>query len=618
MKLNINRKGSTGADRPRHRRRRALPAAATALLLATGTATLVTTQSASAGPEHSTTQTQALAQKQQKPLTAADAPDLGPNVDVFDPSMSKDEIQSRLDTVFKEQEKNQFGQERHALLFKPGKYDVDANIGFYTQIAGLGLSPDDTDINGDVHAEADWFDDNATQNFWRGAENLSVTPANGTDRWAVSQAAPFRRMHVKGNLQLDPRNHGWSSGGLLADTKVDGTVSSGSQQQYLSRNTEWSGWEGSNWNMVFVGATNPPSGTFPEPPFTTVDKTPKSREKPFLYVDDAGAYKVFVPDVATNSQGTTWSGGAPKGKSLPIEDFFIAKPGVKASEINAALDEGKQLLFTPGVYHLDDTIKVTKPDTVVLGLGLATLVPDGGATALSVADVDGATIAGVLIDAGKESSDTLMEMGRKGASADHSANPSSLHDVYFRVGGAGVGKAAKSLVVNSSDVIGDHTWIWRADHGDGVGWTQNTADNGLTVNGDDVTMYGLFVEHYQKDQVVWNGNGGRTYFFQNEMPYDPPDQAAWMDGGTKGYAAYKVADGVTDHQAYGLGSYCFFNVNKSVAADRAFQVPKADGVKFHHMVAVSLGGTGTINHVINDQGGPANTGNQEAYVVDYP
>ncbi|GAA0470993.1 coagulation factor 5/8 type domain-containing protein [Streptomyces olivaceiscleroticus] len=599
----------TAAGGPRHRRRRALPAAAVALVLAAGTAALLSTESASAKPEHAASR---------QNITADDAPDLGPNVDVFDPSMSKDEIQSRLDAVFKEQEKNQFGEERHALLFKPGTYDVDANVGFYTQVAGLGLSPDDTDINGDVHAEADWFDDNATQNFWRGAENLAVTPANGTDRWAVSQAAPFRRMHVKGNLQLDPRNHGWSSGGLLADTKVDGSVSSGSQQQYLSRNTEWSGWEGSNWNMVFVGATNPPSGDFPEPPYTTVEKTPKSREKPFLYVDEAGAYKVFVPDVATDSQGTTWAGGAPKGTSLPIGDFFIAKPGVQASEINAALDAGKHLLFTPGVYHLDDTIKVTKPDTVVLGLGLATLVPDGGVTALSVADVDGAKIAGLLIDAGKENSDTLMEMGRKGASADHSADPSSLHDVYFRVGGAGVGKATKSLVINSSDIIGDHTWIWRADHGDGVGWTANTADNGLTVNGDDVTMYGLFVEHYQKDQVVWNGNGGRTYFFQNEMPYDPPDQGSWMDGDTKGYAAYKVADGVTDHQAYGLGSYCFFNVDKSVAADRAFQVPQADGVTFHHMVAVSLGGTGTIHHVINDKGGSANADSQEAYVVDGP
>ena len=118
-------------------------------------------------------------------------------------------------------------------------------------------------------------------------------------------------------------------------------------------------------------------------------------------------------------------------------------------------------------------------------------------------------------------------------------------------------------MVNSNNVIGDHMWLWRADHGSGVGWTTNTADTGLVVNGDNVTMYGLFVEHYQKYQVIWNGNGGRTYFFQNEMPYDPPNQAAWMNGSTQGYAAYKVADSVTSHEAWGLGSYCYFNVNPS-------------------------------------------------------
>ncbi|MGV9850830.1 coagulation factor 5/8 type domain-containing protein [Streptomyces sp. NPDC003442] len=547
----------------------------------------------------------------------ADAePDLGPNVQIFDPSMSAQEIQGKLDSVFGEQEKNQFGQARHALLFKPGSYDVKANVGFYTQVAGLGLSPDDTTINGQVHAEADWFDGNATQNFWRDAENLAVNPDGGADRWAVSQAAPYRRMHLKGDLQLD--DGGWSSGGLLADTKVDGQVKSGSQQQWLSRNTEWGSWTGSNWNMVFVGAENAPAGDFPNPPYTRVDKSPITREKPFLYVDDDGAYKVFVPEVRKDSTGTSWSSGSPKGESLPLSDFFIAKPDATAEEMNAALDAGKHLLITPGVYHLDAPLKVTRPDTVVLGLGLATLVPDNGVSAMKVADVDGVKLAGLLIDAGTENSDTLMEVGPEDSSANHADNPTSLHDVFFRVGGAGVGKASTSLVVNSSNVIGDHTWIWRADHGDGVGWDSNTADQGLVVNGDDVTMYGLFVEHYQKNQTTWNGEGGRTYFYQNEMPYDPPDQAAWMNGSTKGYAAYKVADSVNRHEAWGLGSYCFFNTNKSVTAEHAFEVPQSADVKFHDMVTVSLGGTGTINHVINDTGGPSDANSNVANVTEYP
>ncbi|EPD69104.1 hypothetical protein [Streptomyces sp. HGB0020] len=547
---------------------------------------------------------------------AATDPDLGPNVTVFDPSTPADTIQNSLDSTFKEQEKNQFGTARKAFLFKPGTYDADANVGFYTQVAGLGLSPDDVNIKGAVHAEADWFQGNATQNFWRSAENLSVTPASGTDRWAVSQAAPYRRMHLRGNLALD--DGGWSSGGYMADTKVDGQVRSGSQQQWLTRNSQLGSWTGSNWNMVFVGSQGVPATSFPQPPYTTVDKSPVTREKPFLYVDSDGAWKVFVPAARTNSSGASWSSGTPEGTSLPLSDFFVVKPGATAAQMNNALAAGKHLLVTPGVYHLDQTLKVTKPDTVVLGLGLATLVPDDGITAMTVADVSGVQLAGLLIDAGTTNSEQLLEMGPSGSSADHSGDPSSLHDVFFRVGGAGVGKATTSLTVNSDDVIGDHLWIWRADHGDGVGWNTNTADTGLVVDGDDVTMYGLFVEHYQKHQTIWNGNGGRTYFYQNEMPYDPPDQAAWMNGSTEGYAAYKVADSVTSHQVYGFGSYCFFNANPSVTAEHAIEAPNKPDVRFTDMVTVSLGGTGTIRHVVNDRGGPSNSSTNVADLVSYP
>ncbi|NUR31004.1 MAG: coagulation factor 5/8 type domain-containing protein, partial [Catenulispora sp.] len=442
------------------------------------------------------------------PPTGGD-PDLGPNVVVFDPSMSASTIQSRLNTIFNQQQSNQFGSQRYAVFFKPGTYGADVNVGFYTQVAGLGLSPDDVTINGAVHAEADWFGGNATQNFWRDAENLSVNPTGGSDRWAVSQAAPYRRMHVRGNLALD--DGGWSSGGFIADSKVDGQIRSGSQQQFLTRDSTMGSWSGSNWNMVFVGDQGAPAQSFPT--YTTVASSPTIREKPFLYVDGSGAYRVFVPALQSNASGTTWSGRTPQGQSLALDQFYVAKPGATASDMNAALAAGKNLLITPGVYHLDQTLNITRPDTVVLGLGLATLVPDNGITAVSTADVDGVKLAGLLIDAGTTSSQQLMQIGPAGSSAAHAADPTSLSDVFFRIGGATVGKAVNSLVVNSADTIIDHTWIWRADHGNGgtVGWTTNTADTGLIVNGADVTAYGLFVEHFQRTQVLWNAGGGRTY-----------------------------------------------------------------------------------------------------------
>jgi len=177
-----------------------------------------------------------------------------------------------------------------------------------------------------------------------------------------------------------------------------------------------------------------------------------------------------------------------------------------------------------------------------------------------------------------------------------------------------------SLQINSNNVIGDHAWIWRADHSDNGtnGWNINPGRNGLVVNGNDVTFYGLFVEHFQQYQTIWNGNNGRTYFYQNEMPYDPPNQAAYMNGSTQGWAAYKVADSVTTHEAWGLGSYCYFNVNSSVVNAHAFEVPVKSGVKFHNMVTVSLGGIGTISHVINNTGEAVNSGHQVTSIVSGP
>ncbi|MGI5149249.1 discoidin domain-containing protein [Plantactinospora sp. CA-294935] len=552
-------------------------------------------------------------------------PNFGPNTFVFDPSTPTSTIQGRLNSLFTEQETAQFAPRRYAVLFKPGSYTADVNLGFFTQVAGLGMSPDDVNLNGHVRVEAFWMGGNATQNFWRAAENLSVTLPAGTivERWAVSQAAPYRRMHLRGagnQIQLWNGGDGWSSGGLMADTKIDGMVVSGSQQQWYSRNSEFGSWNGSVWNMVFTGVTGAPAPHFPNPSHTVVAQTPVVREKPFLYIDGTGEYRVFVPALRSNSQGTSWYNKTPAGSSISLSQFFVVRPGTSAATINAALAQGKNLLFTPGLYRTTETIRVTRPDTVVLGLGLATIEPQNGITAMTVADVDGVKVAGLMFEAGATNSSVLMEVGPAGSSASHAGNPTSLHDVFFRIGGAVPGKATTSLRINSHNVIGDHMWLWRADHGDPgtYGWNINTADTGLVVNGNNVTMYGLFVEHYQKTEVVWNGNGGRTYFFQNEKPYDPPNQAAFMNGSTRGYPAYKVADTVTSHEAWGLGSYCYFNVNPAVVNERSFEVPVTSGVRFHNMVTVSLGGVGTINRIINNSGGTANTANQVQYLNNFP
>ncbi|MDQ1701388.1 MAG: hypothetical protein QOF57_640, partial [Frankiaceae bacterium] len=468
-------------------------------------------------------------------------PDLGPNVKIFDPSMAASSIQSTINSVYSSQQTNQFGTQRYALLFKPGTYNgLNVPVGFYTQVAGLGLQPTAVSLTGGrgIYVDAAWQGGNATQNFWRSVENLSDTPNNGQLEWAVSQAAPFRRVDVHGNMYLADNTSGnsssnWSSGGFIADSRVSGQINSGTQQQFMTQDTAMGSWAGSNWNMVFVGDTGAPGQSFPT--YTNVAQTPTVREKPFLYVDGSGLYNVFVPGMRSNAVGPSWTSGSTAGSNLPISSFYVVKAGDTSSTINAALSSGKNLLVTPGVYHLSAPLNITRANTVVLGLGMATFIPDNGVAAITTADVDGIDIAGIIVSAGTTNSPVLVQIGPAGSSANHAANPTVLHDVFIRVGGDAAGKATQGLVINSPNAIGSDLWIWRADHGSGVGWSTNTSANGLVVNGANVTMYGLFVEHFQQFQTIWNGNGGRTYFYQSEMPYDVPNNASWTPGNENGY-----------------------------------------------------------------------------------
>jgi Chitobiase/beta-hexosaminidase C-terminal domain len=559
--------------------------------------------------------------------TQADIPNFGPNVRIFDTGMAAATIQAQLDADFNAQKDTlsaQMGTGRVAHLFKPGTYNnVHDNVGFYTSVAGLGQNPGDVIINGDVTVDAFNASDQgvALQNFWRSTENLALVPSGGNQRWAVAQAAPFRRMDVRGNLQLFPASFGFASGGYIADSKVSGQASSVSQQQWYTRDTNFGSWAGGVWNMVFSGTNGAPANTFPNPPETTLGTTPISRDVPYLFIDSTGKYRVFLPSLRTNASGPSWANGPTPGTSLPMSQFYVVKAGDTAATINSALASGCNLFFTPGIYHVNQTLNVTKANTVVLGIGFPTVIPDNGVNAMQVADVDGVRLKGLLFDAGTTNSAALLTVGPSGSTASHAGNPTTIQDVFFRIGGATVGKATTSLAVNSNDAIVDHTWAWRADHGNGgtVGWTINTADTGVLVNGNNVLATGLFVEHYQKFQVLWNGQNGRTIFFQNEMPYDVPDQASWNSAaGVNGYAAYKVANSVTSHEAWGLGSYCFFNVNPSVSSLHAFEAPNTAGVRFHDLLTVSLNFQGLITHVINNTGATTPSGTVPVNLVSFP
>jgi hypothetical protein len=582
------------------------------------------------------------------PATAAQAapataPDLGPNVRIFSPDMPVSQIQATVDAIAAEQEPAQFGTGRYALLFLPGSYGTEAeplnfDVGYYTEVAGLGRNPTDVTIHGAIDVQNQCFptapgaptDCTALVNFWRSLSNLTIDIAgqsgcqSGTEFWAVSQASPMRRVNVTGGTTslMDYCSAGpqYASGGFIADSAFSGDVVNGSQQQFLTRNSRIGGtWSNAVWNQVFAGTEGAPAQSFPTPPYTTLPTTPLSREKPYLFVED-GRWNVLVPSARRDSSGTTWQDGPTPGRVLPLSSFHLARPGDSITKINIALLTGKNLLLTPGVYDVDRTILVPRPNQVVLGLGLATLTAQRGAVALTTLDVPGVMVSGLMIDAGPVNSPALMRVGtRLALGRTDAANPTTLHDVFFRIGGPHPGRASVSLEVNSDDVLLDDIWAWRADHGEGVGWTENTAATGVVVNGDGVTATGLFVEHYQRYNLIWNGQGGTVVMFQNELPYDPPTQADWRHGNVLGWAAYKVGDRVRTHEAWGLGSYIYTNVNPALHATNAFETPVRPGIRMHNLLTVSLNKAGTIDHVINGVGAAVTPDRQgPENVISYP
>jgi hypothetical protein len=604
----------------------------------------IITASASTGTGHTNTIPAA-------PAASPGQPDFGSNVYIFNPSMPQSQIQTTVDTIATQQIPNQFGTQRYTLLFEPGTYGssttpLNFQVGYYTSIAGLGLSPKDVTINGSIDVLNQCDSTNnciALNNFWRSLSNLSINVTNpnagcykDAEFWAVSQAAPMRQVQINGNTTLMDycTAPSYASGGFIANSQfTGGKVTSGSQQQWVTRNSDVDSWSNGVWNQVFSGVTGAPAQCFPAQtscggPYTTLATSPVTREEPYLYTGSDGGYNVFVPSAQNNSAGTTWANGATPGSSLPIAGFFIAQPTDSAATINQALDSGKNLILTPGIYQLDQTLRVTHPDTVVLGLGFATLIPENGVVAMQVASVKGVSLSGILFDAGTTNSPALLQVGDDHSSwrsANDASDPTTLDDVFFRIGGVTPGKATNSLIVNSDNVILDDVWAWRADHGNGVGWTDNTADTGVIVNGDNVTAYGLFVEHYQKYQVIWNGKQGTDIFFQNEMPYDPPTQAAWMEApGVNGWAAFKLGPTAINFSGYGMGSYNFFNQGVNIYAANAFEVPaNLPGTNLHDLFTIFLSaaqGSGGVSNVVNNIGGSATVANPDApvTVVSYP
>jgi len=539
-------------------------------------------------------------------------------VQVFGPEDPADRIESIVRGDYSENggskptDNGQFSSDRFAFLFKPGTYAVDLPVGYYTQVAGLGTRPDDVVFQGKrgVYCEESDQSDmgGALSTFWREAENFKQT---GNMLWAVSQAAPLRRIIVDGDLQLaqflPSVGMGYASGGFVGNLHVTGKIQSGSQQQWCTRNSAIdNGWTGAVWNMAFVGTEGgEPSHCGPEggPPSVNIPETPVIAEKPFVTIGQDGRYSLVIPRVQKNRKGYDFG----VDSAVDFSGVFVARATDSAAAINAKLAAGLHVVLSPGIYYLDAALQMDRPDQVLLGLGMATLVAAKGDAAIRVGNVDGVRIAGVLLQAGSGETDVLLQWG-DGSYAGSAENPGFLHDVFARVGGPTDAtkepvRAHVMLRLSSGNVVGDNLWLWRADH-DVAGLVKNgdnPCDHGLVVTGDHVTMYGLAVEHTLQDLVQWSGQHGRTYFFQSELPYDVT--GAWGDAG---YVGYRVNNTVMSHKAYGVGVYHFFR-DHNVTVKRGIAAPAWLESDFVSPLNVHLTGNGRVEHVLNNWGGPTSS-----------
>jgi hypothetical protein len=576
-----------------------------------------------------------------------------------------------------------FSTKRFALLFAPGEYkDCKFEVGYYVQMAGLGKAakgegavvftgeesgPYVPALNKDMPVTPGGSIAYPTaglclDTFWRMAENFTSEKT----QWAVSQAAPLRRVYASKQLMFGDGG-AYSSGGFVANAECDGETNFAANQQWFSRAVNLNGVvNGGAWSTVFSGCSGNVPSQGPSGPgdlVISVEETPKVRlEKPYIVMNESGDYELLVPKATT----TETTGAHLDGSNTEVRCFSKVKVGKAilpldeegnyveyddnkyndltdadkelTLELQQALDEGKDLVLSPGIYFLTQPLVVKKPNQVILGIGMATLIaPQDGSPCIRVkAGTPGVRVASLVLEASvqKESKSvhgnadgvkSLIDFGEpdKTGTADPGdpTNPGLISDIFTRVGGSNLDRSVMTdamVRVFSGNVVGDNLWLWRADHvklkpgetpndsrfpryhqvriweevdGKQVKVDECITKNAIVVEGNDVNIYGLFAEHTTEDQMVWKGENGSVCFFQCELPYDVNHSFA--------HTGYHVHESVKSHTGRGIGVYSNFTCF-DVQAEKGLKFPLMGGVKILNPFTVFLNGYGGIKNVLHE------------------
>lgn len=489
-----------------------------------------------------------------------------------------------------------------------------------------------------------------SQSFPTEASNYD--PSRGM-LWAVSQAAPLRRIQVGGNLHLSLGNN-CASGGFMSNVNVDkgGYLMMGSQQQFCVRNCDISEKAfGGAWSMVFNGCrsemgnngaaattcvANDKMAWVGNAPLVSSEPTTDVRvEKPYIFIissqkETSGGNddKVYlaIPQLQVDAQGTDYSSISCQTVEIDnLKKVRVFTPYDPFSQVQEAANIGAHLVLSPGIYNWGETLEITHSNQVVLGLGMATIrAPGTGRPCIHVSSrAEGVRLSGLSLEASVISKfvyegSTLLEWGdaESPKTGSPSNNPGAIHDLYCFVGGRSPDRTVQvqtMVKVYSSHVMGDNLWLWRADHVKLMNeqelpnrpelseyhittFGECRCDTGLEVIGDYVTFYGLAIEHTYRDMLIWHGQHGAVYFYQSEMPYDVPGEE-YQD--VTGYRVYPTAQ---HHTAKGIGVYSYFRDYDNVVVDSAVSHHASNGI-YENVFAVWLNGYSGIRSIVNGEGG---------------
>ena len=497
----------------------------------------------------------------------------------------------------------EFSQNRFALMFKPGQYNLSFQMGYYTHVQGLAVNKEGVIFNGTINVPpappAGYLD-----NFDRALYNLTIDPpGEATQVFGTSQASPIRRVKCTGNFALAERfqdQEQFSSGGFMSDCFISGTMDMYSQQQFYVQDSSAKTFKGGAWNFLLMGVSVVEyfsDVSFPAPNvckkglrlLTTMD-SPGVSQMPMIVQEDGG-FKVQNRDVLSDR-------------------FVFVHPAVSVDNINQSIINGYDIVFCPGIYSYPSSIIISRNNTTLIGTGYATIYVTGSEPGILIKDgIHGTRIAHLLMEAGTNNPPALIQVGETPKSSGEAANPTILYDIFGRCGPVHAARCEAMIVLNQNNSIVQHAWLWRADHSslerEGLGLVNARSNYGIVVNGNDCSTYGLFSEHHLKECVLWNGDNGNMFFLQCELAYEAAQETGWNYPGLR----------VTGSHFYGtnLGVYSFFATSKGATA--SFPAVTSGIVIDANVVSTARidsactlflnknAGGGKINNVINATGG---------------